>query len=70
MAKLIERVGTKTLVDGKAIDLSMLVNMGSELIEVGAHRSPMYYFIEAATKEAQNKALGITDSYRYGYVIR
>ena len=66
MAKLIERVGKQTLVDGKPIDLGTLVNMGAEIVDIGGIRMGDK---NRAREEATVKALTLATKYGCSYVM-
>lgn len=66
MAKLIERIGAETKVDGKPIDFGKLVNVGAEIIDTSYGS---YFGVEWSRKEAKEKALSITNKYDCPYVM-
>ncbi len=70
MIKLIERVGTQTVVDGKSIDLSKLVNVGVEIIAandwsyLGGQERVLW-----SKKQALKTAMEIAQRYGCSYVM-
>lgn len=65
MAKLIERVGKEALVDGKPIDLAILVNMGAEIIDVRNTN----WGDRLALIEAKEISLKLAENYGCQYVL-
>ena len=70
MAKLIERIGKETKVDGKPIDLSKLVNVGVEIIAASYRSySSEQERVLLSKKKALKTSMEIAQRYGCSYVM-